>query len=76
MASLGSGTREADRKCSRSRVVRLQYPVPYTLLNAEANEITAHKLISAVVCDAQKNFIAAGIENPDDGPGVSPVYVW
>ncbi|KAH8731818.1 WD40-repeat-containing domain protein [Phaeosphaeriaceae sp. PMI808] len=35
-----------------------------------------HKLISALVCDAQKNFIAVGIENPDDGTGVSPVYVW
>ncbi|KAF2023560.1 WD40 repeat-like protein [Setomelanomma holmii] len=34
-----------------------------------------HKLISALVCDAEKNSIAAGIENPDDGPGVSPVYV-
>lgn len=29
-----------------------------------------------MVCDAQKNFIAAGIENPEDGAGVSPVYVW
>lgn len=28
------------------------------------------------MCDYQKNFVAAGIENPDDGPGVSPVYVW
>ena len=37
---------------------------------------SAHKLISALVCNAQRNFIAAGIENPDDGPGVSPVYVW
>ncbi|KAL6706298.1 hypothetical protein ACN47E_005588 [Coniothyrium glycines] len=35
-----------------------------------------HKLISSLVCDTQNNFIAAGIENPDDGPGVSPVYVW
>ncbi|KAF2826927.1 WD40 repeat-like protein [Ophiobolus disseminans] len=35
-----------------------------------------HKLVSALVCDAQKNFIAAGIENPDDGTGVSPVYIW
>jgi WD40 repeat protein len=38
--------------------------------------LSAHKLISALVCNAQNNFIAAGIENPDDGPGVSPVYVW
>ncbi|KAF1954115.1 WD40 repeat-like protein [Byssothecium circinans] len=34
------------------------------------------KLISSIVCDYQKNFIAAGIENPDDGPSSSPVYVW
>ncbi|EAT81657.2 hypothetical protein SNOG_11158 [Parastagonospora nodorum SN15] len=34
-----------------------------------------NKLISALVCDTQKNFIAAGIENPEDGAGVSPVYV-
>jgi WD40 repeat protein len=38
--------------------------------------ITAHKLISALVCDAQRNFIAAGIENPEDGSHESPVYVW
>lgn len=38
--------------------------------------VSPHKLISSIVCDAQKNFIAAGIENPDDGPGVSPVYIW
>ncbi|KAH7413625.1 WD40-repeat-containing domain protein [Phaeosphaeria sp. MPI-PUGE-AT-0046c] len=35
-----------------------------------------HKLISAMVCNTEKNFIAAGIENPEDGNGVSPVYVW
>ncbi|KAF2125397.1 WD40 repeat-like protein [Dothidotthia symphoricarpi CBS 119687] len=35
-----------------------------------------HKLISSLVCDAERNFIAAGIENPDDGAGVSPVYIW
>ncbi|KAL6154875.1 hypothetical protein ACJBU6_06488 [Exserohilum turcicum] len=35
-----------------------------------------HKLISALVCDAEKNFIAAGIENPEDGPNSSPVYIW
>ncbi|KAL5117467.1 hypothetical protein ACEQ8H_004632 [Pleosporales sp. CAS-2024a] len=34
-----------------------------------------HKLISALVCDAPNNFIGAGIENPEDGAGVSPVYV-
>ena len=38
--------------------------------------VVAHKLISSLVCDSQKNFLAAGIENPDDGPGVSPVYIW
>ena len=36
----------------------------------------AHKLISALVCDAQKNFVAAGVENPEDGPNSSPVYIW
>ncbi|KAF2871191.1 WD40-repeat-containing domain protein [Massariosphaeria phaeospora] len=34
------------------------------------------QLISSVVCNMQQNFLAAGIENPDDGTGVSPVYVW
>jgi hypothetical protein len=29
-----------------------------------------------MVCDAEKNFIAAGIENPEDGPNSSPVYIW
>jgi hypothetical protein len=38
--------------------------------------VSAHKLISALVCDAEKNFIAAGIENPEDGPNSSPVYIW
>ncbi|RAR16102.1 WD40 repeat-like protein [Stemphylium lycopersici] len=37
---------------------------------------TPHKLISALVCDTEKNFIAAGIENPEDGPNSSPVYIW
>jgi WD40 repeat protein len=35
-----------------------------------------HKLISALVCDAERNFVAAGIENPEDGPNSSPVYIW
>lgn len=35
-----------------------------------------HKLISSIVCDAPNNFIAAGIENPEDGPQSSPVYIW
>ncbi|CAO2647403.1 Nn.00g083250.m01.CDS01 [Neocucurbitaria sp. VM-36] len=48
-------------KRSKQRVLEIQSP---------------HKLISSLVCDARHNFIAAGIENPDDGPGVSPVYVW
>ncbi|KAJ4993535.1 WD repeat-containing protein [Stagonosporopsis vannaccii] len=33
-------------------------------------------LISSLVCNAQNNFLAAGIENPDDGAHESPVYVW
>jgi hypothetical protein len=37
---------------------------------------TAHKLVSALVCDAERNFVAAGIENPEDGPTSSPVYIW
>jgi hypothetical protein len=36
----------------------------------------ASKLISSIVCNANNNFVAAGIENPDDGPHESPVYVW
>jgi hypothetical protein len=36
----------------------------------------AHKLVSALVCDAERNFVAAGIENPEDGPNSSPVYIW
>lgn len=48
-------------KRSRQKVLEIESP---------------HKLISSIVCDAQNNFIAAGIENPDDGPSVSPVYVW
>ncbi|OAL45155.1 WD40 repeat-like protein [Pyrenochaeta sp. DS3sAY3a] len=48
-------------KRSREKVLEIESP---------------HKLISALVCDAQNNFIAAGIENPDDGNGVSPVYIW
>ncbi|KAI8933050.1 hypothetical protein NX059_009697 [Plenodomus lindquistii] len=35
-----------------------------------------HKLISSIVCDATNNFVAAGIENPEDGPQSSPVYIW
>jgi len=42
----------------------------------ELTTTIAHKLVSALVCDAEKNFIAAGIENPEDGAGLSPVYVW
>ncbi|KAF2269333.1 WD40 repeat-like protein [Lojkania enalia] len=34
------------------------------------------KLISSLVCNDPKNFVAIGIENPDDGPGVSPIFVW
>lgn len=46
---------------SRQKVLEIQSP---------------SKLISALVCNAQNNFVAAGIENPDDGPHESPVYVW
>ncbi|CBY01526.1 hypothetical protein LEMA_P003130.1 [Plenodomus lingam JN3] len=35
-----------------------------------------HKLISSIVCDAANHFVAAGIENPEDGPQSSPIYVW
>ncbi|KAL1593736.1 hypothetical protein SLS60_010468 [Paraconiothyrium brasiliense] len=34
------------------------------------------KLISSLVCSSEKNFLAAGIENPEDGPHGSPVYIW
>ncbi|KAK3201084.1 hypothetical protein GRF29_213g1001747 [Pseudopithomyces chartarum] len=34
------------------------------------------KLISSLICNIEKNFVAAGIENPDDGPHGSPVYIW
>ncbi|KAF1928261.1 WD40 repeat-like protein [Didymella exigua CBS 183.55] len=34
------------------------------------------KLISALVCNTEVNFVACGIENPDDGAHESPVYVW
>ncbi|KAF2705755.1 WD40 repeat-like protein [Pleomassaria siparia CBS 279.74] len=35
-----------------------------------------NKLISSLVCNSPNNFIAAGIENPEDGPNVSPVLIW
>lgn len=35
-----------------------------------------HKLISSLVCDASRNFLACGTENPDDGPHESPVHVF
>ncbi|KAF2651837.1 WD40 repeat-like protein [Lophiostoma macrostomum CBS 122681] len=35
-----------------------------------------YKLISALTCNTPRNFLAAGIENPEDGPGVCPVYIW
>ncbi|KAF9737495.1 hypothetical protein PMIN06_003716 [Paraphaeosphaeria minitans] len=34
------------------------------------------KLISSLVCNSEKHFLAAGIENPEDGPRGSPVYIW
>lgn len=48
-------------KRSKTKVLELQSP---------------HKLISSLVCDATDNFVAAGIENPEDGPQSSPVYIW
>ncbi|KAJ4330750.1 hypothetical protein N0V87_009730 [Didymella glomerata] len=48
-------------KRSRQKVLEIQSP---------------SKLISALVCNAHNNFVACGIENPDDGPHESPVYVW
>jgi WD40 repeat protein len=50
-------------------------PSSSTILN-RSNNSPAHKLISSLTCNTPRNFIAAGIENPDDGPGDSPVYVW
>ncbi|KAI4668968.1 hypothetical protein J4E85_009600 [Alternaria conjuncta] len=47
-------------KRSKQKVLEIQSP---------------HKLVSALVCDAEKNFVAAGIENPEDGPTSSPVYI-
>ncbi|CAI6298160.1 unnamed protein product [Periconia digitata] len=35
-----------------------------------------HKLISSIVCSHPTNFLAAGIENPQDGPDSSPVYIY
>ncbi|KAJ8110418.1 hypothetical protein OPT61_g6734 [Boeremia exigua] len=46
---------------SRQKVLEIQSP---------------NKLISSLVCNAQNNFVAAGIENPEDGAHESPVYVW
>jgi hypothetical protein len=59
----------------RSKVVRI---ARFFVSESEADDhrTTAHKLVSALVCDAEKNFIAAGIENPEDGAHESPVYVW
>jgi hypothetical protein len=58
--------------------LRLQavHNIDFMVKESKLTITIAHKLISALVCDAQKNFVAAGIENPEDGPGVSPVYIW
>ncbi|KAF2204432.1 WD40 repeat-like protein [Delitschia confertaspora ATCC 74209] len=32
--------------------------------------------ISAIVCNQGRNFVAAGVENPDDGLGDTPVCIW
>lgn len=46
------------------------------ICQAVTNSSTAQKLISSLICNIEKNFVAAGIENPDDGPHGSPVYIW
>lgn len=64
-------------KRSRQKVASIESrrPNPVPMRNG-ADAKAANKLISSLVCDNQRNFIATGIENPNDGPGVSPVYVW
>ena len=47
-----------------------------SMRNRRLTVSVAHKLVSALVCDAERNFVAAGIENPEDGPNSSPVYIW
>jgi WD40 repeat protein len=74
MEWLDSGTRGLVRKHLRSRAVWSCNADFVT--STELTTVTANKLVSAFVCDAEKNFIAAGIENPEDGPHESPVYVW
>jgi WD40 repeat protein len=66
-------------KRSRQKALEIQSRMSSThqaQLFTTLTTTTAHKLISALVCDAQRNFIAAGIENPEDGSHESPVYVW
>jgi WD40 repeat protein len=66
-------------KRSRQKALEIQSRMSSThqaQLFSTLTTTTAHKLISALVCDAQRNFIAAGIENPEDGSHESPVYVW
>lgn len=64
---------------SRQKVLEVQSrtflfgEVPYLLRLTVA---PANKLVSALVCNVQNNFVAAGIENPEDGAHESPVYVW
>ncbi|CAA9963040.1 WD40 domain containing protein [Pyrenophora teres f. maculata] len=48
-------------KRSKQKVLEIQSP---------------HKLISALTCSTTTNILAAGIENPEDGPNSSPVYIW
>ncbi|KAL5386445.1 hypothetical protein DPSP01_004170 [Paraphaeosphaeria sporulosa] len=44
--------------------------------SAVAHIQSPQKLISSLVCNSEKHFLAAGIENPEDGPRGSPVYIW
>ncbi|ORY19200.1 WD40-repeat-containing domain protein [Clohesyomyces aquaticus] len=34
------------------------------------------KLISSIVCNNPRSFLACGTENPEDGAHESPVYIW
>lgn len=68
-----SGTREPQvLRLRQSRAVSISLEI----CHAVTNSWTAQKLISSLICNIEKNFVAAGIENPDDGPRGSPVYIW
>jgi hypothetical protein len=67
-----SGIAGAERRLLRWKAVRSASFSGCGILT----RTSAHKLVSSLLCDAERNFIAAGIENPDDGAGMTPVYVW